>query len=73
VELLQQSRPARFAADGACVIVDYSRSADNAGVLVERTTEAGGKAFAVQADISNQKRSDRSSTPRSSAFAASTF
>ncbi len=43
---------ARLADDGASIIVNYSRSAEDAGVVVERITDAGGKAFAVKADIS---------------------
>ena len=43
---------ARLAADGASIIVNYSRSAEDANVVVRRITDAGGKAFAVKADIS---------------------
>ena len=42
----------RLAADGASVIVDYSRSAQDAAAVVDRITAAGGQAFAVRADIS---------------------
>lgn len=43
----------RLAADGASVIVNYSRSAADAEVVVDRIVAAGGKAFAVKADLSN--------------------
>lgn len=43
----------RLAADGASVVVNYSRSAAPAQALVKRIETAGGKAIAVQADISN--------------------
>lgn len=42
----------RLAADGATVVVNYSRSAKEAAQVVERIESAGGKAVAVQADIS---------------------
>ena len=42
----------RLAADGASVIVNYSRSADDAAKVVDRIAAAGGKAFAIKADIS---------------------
>lgn len=41
----------RLAADGAAVVVNYSRSADAAAAVVDRITAAGGTAFAVKADI----------------------
>jgi 3-oxoacyl-[acyl-carrier protein] reductase len=43
----------RLAADGASVIVNYSRSAGPAEAVVQRIQSAGGKAVAVQADVSN--------------------
>ncbi len=43
----------RLAADGASVVVNYSRSAAPADALVKRIETAGGKAIAVQADVSN--------------------
>lgn len=43
----------RLAADGASVVVNYVRSRTDAQALVERIVKAGGKAHAVQADISN--------------------
>ena len=42
----------RLAADGACVVVNHSRSAEAAGRVVQRITAAGGRAVAVQADLS---------------------
>ncbi|HWW22642.1 MAG TPA: glucose 1-dehydrogenase [Edaphobacter sp.] len=42
----------RLADDGAAVVVNYSRSAAPAEALVQRIKTNGGKAFAVQADIS---------------------
>lgn len=43
----------RLAADGAAVVVNYSRSAAPAEALVQRIKSNGGKALAVQADLSN--------------------
>lgn len=42
----------RLAAQGASVVVNYSRSADDAARVVDRIAAAGGRAFAVRADIS---------------------
>ena len=42
----------RLAADGAAVVVNYSRSAAPADALVKKIEAAGGKAIAIQADIS---------------------
>src|SRR5258708_9558021 len=42
----------RLAADGASVIINYARSAAPADALVQRIQSAGGKAVAVQADLS---------------------
>lgn len=42
----------RLAADGAAVVVNYSRSKKEADALVAKVTAAGGQALAVQADIS---------------------
>lgn len=41
----------RLAADGAAVIVNYSRNATRAAAVVERIVAAGGKAIAVKADL----------------------
>lgn len=42
----------RLAADGAKVIINYSRSAADANRVVERIVDAGGEAIAFKADIS---------------------
>lgn len=42
----------RLAADGAAVVVNYSRSVKEAEALVEKVRQAGGKAAAIQADVS---------------------
>jgi 3-oxoacyl-[acyl-carrier protein] reductase len=42
----------RLASDGASVVVNYSRNAAPAETLVQRITSGGGKAIAVQADLS---------------------
>jgi 3-oxoacyl-[acyl-carrier protein] reductase len=42
----------RLAADGASVVVNYSRSAAHADIVVRRIVGAGGKALAVRADLS---------------------
>ena len=42
----------RLAADGANLIVNYSRSAEDADKVVQRIVAAGGKAIAHRADIS---------------------
>jgi 3-oxoacyl-[acyl-carrier protein] reductase len=42
----------RLAADGAAVVVNYAGSADQARDVVTRIEQAGGKAVAVQADVS---------------------
>ncbi len=41
----------RLAADGASVVVNYSRSAEDAARVVDRIVGAGGKAVAVKANI----------------------
>jgi 3-oxoacyl-[acyl-carrier protein] reductase len=43
----------RLAADGASVVINYSRNAGPAEALVQRIQSAGGKAVAAQADLSN--------------------
>lgn len=43
----------RLAADGFAVAVNYSRSADGAHEVVGRITDAGGRAAAIAADISD--------------------
>ena len=42
-----------FAGSGAAVLVNYNRSVDAAEKVVEIIMKEGGKAFAVQADVSN--------------------
>src|SRR5436305_1101487 len=42
-----------LAAEGASVVVNYSSSRQGADAVVKRITEKGGKAVAVQADVSN--------------------
>ena len=42
----------RLAQDGATVVINYGRSADDANELVTQIESKGGKALAVQADIS---------------------
>ncbi len=41
----------RLAADGASVVINYSRSTEAAAQVVDRIAAAGGAAFAVKADI----------------------
>ena len=41
----------RLAADGAAVVVNYARNADDADAVVRRITAAGGRAVAVRADL----------------------
>ncbi len=43
-----------LAKDGASVVVNYSSSQKGADAVVERITKAGGKAIAVQADVSKE-------------------
>ncbi len=43
----------RLAHDGFAVVVNYSRSAEPAHALVDKITQQGGSAIAVQADISD--------------------
>src|SRR5262245_15866776 len=42
----------RFAADGASVVVNYNRSTDEAQDVVAEIEAKGGKAIAIQADMS---------------------
>ena len=42
----------RLAADGASVVVNYSRSVEHANAVVQRIVASGGKAVAVRADVS---------------------
>jgi glucose 1-dehydrogenase len=43
-----------LAADGATVIVNYSKSAEGAARVVQAIADAGGKAVAMQADVSQE-------------------
>ena len=49
----------RFAAAGAAVIVNYHRSADSAKRLVTNISDGGGRAVAVQADVSQSEDVER--------------
>ena len=42
----------RLGADGASVVVNYARSAEDAEKVVRAITQAGGRATAIQADVS---------------------
>jgi len=44
-----------LAAEGAAVVVNYSSSKDGADAVVDSITKAGGKAVAVQGDVSKEK------------------
>ena len=44
----------KLAAMGARVVVNYSRSEEAANAVVSRISEAGGQAFAIQADVSEE-------------------
>ena len=43
----------RLARDGAAVVLNYQQNAEAAGEVVEAITQAGGRAHAVQADLSD--------------------
>lgn len=49
----------RLAADGFAVVVNYAGRADKAAEVVARIEAAGGKALAVQADITDEAAVDR--------------
>ncbi len=49
----------RLAKDGATVVVNYTRSAESADRVVAEIQSSGGKAVAVQADISDLAAIDR--------------
>jgi len=44
----------RLAHDGYAIVVNYTKSADQAQSLVQRLTQQGGRALAVQGDVSRQ-------------------
>lgn len=45
-----------LAAEGATVFVNYSHSADGAAAVVKEIEQAGGKAFAIHADVSKEEQ-----------------
>src|SRR5436853_322476 len=45
----------QLATDGASVVVNYATSKGSADSLVKRITQNGGKAIAIQADVSKQE------------------
>lgn len=47
-----------FAAQGATVVVNYNRSPEAANEVVKQIVDAGGKAAAFQADVSNFKQAE---------------
>ena len=47
-----------LAARGAAVVVNYNKSSDAADEVVKRIQEAGGKAAAFQADVSDFKQAE---------------
>lgn len=47
-----------FAAQGATVVVNYNRSPEAANEVVKQIADAGGKAAAFQADVSNFKQAE---------------
>lgn len=47
---------AKLAAQGHAVCVNYRRQADQANQLVERITDNGGQAIAVQADVADEQQ-----------------
>lgn len=49
----------RFAAEGAAVVVSYARSSTAAEQVVGQIAAAGGRAFAVQADVSSEADVER--------------
>tara|TARA_R110002049_G_scaffold4601_5_gene32168 strand:+ start:236712 stop:237464 length:753 start_codon:yes stop_codon:yes gene_type:complete len=58
----------QLAANGAAVVVNYSSSKDAAIAVVEQITKAGGKAVAVQADVSKEADVQRLFAESSEAF-----
>ena len=48
-----------FAAEGASVVVNYASSKEGADRVVKEITGKGGKAAAVQADVSKEKEIQR--------------
>lgn len=58
----------QLAANGAAVVVNYSSSKDAASTVVQQITKAGGKAVAVQADVSKEADVQRLFVESSEAF-----
>ena len=54
-----QSIAEAFTREGAAVIVNYQKSKDNAEAIVEEIKQSGGRAIAVQADMSDEDDIDR--------------
>ena len=57
-----------FGAEGASVVVNYSSSREGADAVVKSITDAGGKAIAVQANVSVQADVDRLFAETKSAY-----
>jgi len=57
-----------FAAEGASVVVNYSSSKDGADRVVKEIASRGGKAVAVQADVSKEKDIERLFSEAKKAF-----
>jgi 3-oxoacyl-[acyl-carrier protein] reductase len=57
-----------LAAEGASVVVNYSSSKTGADAVVKRVTQKGGKAIAVQADVSKPADIERLFTETKKAF-----
>ena len=49
----------KLAANGAAVVVNYSRSASEAEALVKKVRNGGGRAIAVQADLSHPAEAEK--------------
>jgi 3-oxoacyl-[acyl-carrier protein] reductase len=57
-----------YAAEGAAVVVNYASSKEGADKVVAKITAAGGKAIAIQADVSKQADIDRLFAEATAAF-----
>src|SRR6188768_4046663 len=57
-----------LAAEGAAVVVNYSTSPDSANRVVAAIVAAGGKAMAIQANVSNQRDVERLFAESTQAF-----
>lgn len=58
----------QFAAEGAAVVVNYSTSKEGADRVVQEISSHGGKAIAVQADVSKQPEIEHLFTEAVKAF-----